>query len=184
MSRNHLSKSPENVSEKEQILRSKLKLFLTGAKKIVILTIGNEMRRDDGIGIKVFGRLKDLDTLPPSVLLLNTGTTPENFTRPIENWNPSHLLIIDAVDMDEEPGEIELIQMDEIHSITVSTHKMSLTLLNKYLMSKLKLKTKLLGIQIKDVSFGEGLSSELTQVPMRVAQLLSSVLKETTQQLN
>ncbi|MFX1520072.1 MAG: hydrogenase maturation peptidase HycI [Promethearchaeota archaeon] len=181
MPKNHPSKSSENFDEKEQILQNKLKLFLTGVKNIVILTIGNEMRRDDGIGIKIFRKLKDLDTLPSSVLLLNTGTIPENFTRPIENWNPSHLLIIDAVDMGEKPGKLELIQMDDITSITVSTHKMSLALLNKYLTSKLKLKIKLLGVQIKDVSFGEGISPELEHIPIKVAELLNIVLKEITQ---
>ena len=180
MSRIHPSESPENLDEKSQILWNKLKAFFTGAKNIVIIAIGNEMRRDDGIGIAIFKKLKDLGPLTSSLLLLNTDTTPENFIRPIESWNPSHLLIIDAVDMGEEPGEIELIQMDEIHNITVSTHKMSLTLLNKYLMSKLKVKIKLLGIQIKDVSFGENLSPELTQIPTRVAQLLRSILNEIT----
>lgn len=150
----------------------------------MILAIGNEMRRDDGIGIEIYKKLKDFEHKPSSVLLLHTSTTPENFSRPIERWNPSHLLIIDAVNMGEEPGEIELIPMDEISNITVSTHKMSLSLLNKYLTSKLKLKIKLLGIQVKDISFGEGLSSELIQIPSRIALLLSSVLKEITQQSN
>ena len=181
MPKNHPSKSYENLGEKDRILRNALRLFLSDAKNTVILTIGNEMRRDDGIGIEIFEKLRDFEPLPSSVLLLNTGTTPENFTRSIENWNPTHLLIIDAVDMGEErrePGEIVLIQMNEIHNLTVSTHKMSLTLLNKYLSNILNLKVKLLGVQIKDVSFGEGLSSELTHIPMKVAQLIVLFLKK------
>ena len=181
MSRIHPSESPENLDKKSQILWNKLKAFFTGAKNIVIIAIGNEMRRDDGIGIAIFKKLKDLGPLPSPFLLLNTGTTPENFIRPIESWNPSHLLIIDAVDMGETPGEIELIQMDEISNLTVSTHKMSLTLLNKYLISKLNLEIKLLGVQIKDVSFGDELSSELIYIPLRIAKLLNSVLKEILQ---
>jgi len=182
MPKNHSSKSYENLGEKDRLLRNALRLFLSDAKNTVILTIGNEMRRDDGIGIEIFRKLRDFEPLPSSVLLLNTGTTPENFTRSIENWDPTHLLIIDAVDIGEErkePGEIVLIQMNEIHNLTVSTHKMSLTLLNKYLSNRLNLKVKLLGVQIKDVSFGEGLSSELMHIPIKVAKLISSIFKET-----
>lgn len=182
MPNNQSSKSAENFNKKEQILYNKLKVFLTGAQSIVILAVGNEMRRDDRIGIEIVNELRNISLLKDSqIKMINAGTTPENFARPIENWNPSHLLIIDAVDMGENPGEIELIQMDDISSVTVSTHKMSLSMLNKYLMNKLNLEIKLLGIQIKDVSFGDELSSKLTRIPLRIAQLLNSVLKEMLQ---
>jgi hydrogenase 3 maturation protease len=185
MPNNHSSKPSENFNKKEQILYNKLKVFLTGAQSIVILAVGNEMRRDDRIGIEIMNELRNISLLKDSpIKMINAGATPENFTRPIESWNPSHLLIIDAVDMGENPGETELIQMDDISNVTVSTHKMSLTLLNKYLTNKLNLEIKLLGIQIKDVSFGDELSSELTQIPLRIAQLLNSVLHEILQQLN
>ena len=51
-------------------------------------------------------------------------------------------------------------------------------------MNKLNLELKLLGIQIKDVSFGDELSSELTHIPLRITQLINSVLKEILQQSN
>lgn len=182
MPSNHSLKPEENFDKKELILYNKLKLFLKGAQKIVILAIGNEMRRDDKIGIEIANELRNIALLKDSkIRMIIAGTTPENFARPIESWNPSHLLILDAVDMGENPGEIELIQMDEISNLTVSTHKMSLTLLNKYLMSRLDLEIKLLGVQIKDVSFGDELSSELTHIPLRIAKLLNSVLKEIVQ---
>ncbi len=185
MPNNHSSKPEESFNTKELILYNKLKWFLTGAQSIVILAVGNEMRRDDAIGIEIVNELRNIALLKdPKIKIIIAGTTPENFTRPIESWNPSHLLIIDAVDMGENPGEIELIQMDDISNVTISTHKMSLTLLNKYLMSKLDLEIKLLGVQIKDVSFGDGLSSELITIPVRIAKLLSSVLNEISQQSN
>jgi len=185
MPNNHSLKSAEDFNKKEQILYHKLKVFLTGAQSIVILAVGNEMRRDDRIGIEIVNKLRNISLLKdPQIKMINTGTTPENFTRAIESSNPSHLLIIDAVDMGENPGEIELIQMDDISNVTVSTHKMSLTLLNKYLMKKLNLEIKLLGIQIKDVSFGDELSSELTHIPLRIAQLLNFALKEILQKSN
>jgi len=185
MPNNHSLNSVEDFNKKEQILYHKLKMFLTSAQRIVILAVGNEMRRDDRIGIEILNELRNISLLKDSqIKMINAGATPENFTRPIEIWNPSHLLIIDAVDMGENPGELELIQMDDISNVTVSTHKMSLTLLNKYLMKKLNLEIKLLGIQVKDVSFGDELSSELTHIPLRIAQLLNSVLKEIFQQSN
>ncbi|MFX1465260.1 MAG: hydrogenase maturation peptidase HycI [Promethearchaeota archaeon] len=185
MPNNNSSKPEEIFSKNELILYNKLKLFLTDAQSIVILAVGNEMRRDDRIGIEIVNELRNIALLKESkIKIIIAGTTPENFTRPIVSWNPSHLLIVDAVDMGENPGEIELIQMDDISNVTVSTHKMSLTLLNKYLMSKLDLEIKLLGIQIKDVSFGNELSSELTHIPLRIAHLLNSVLKDVFQQSN
>ena len=115
MPNNHSLKSAEEFSKKEQILYNKLRLFLTGAQRIVILGVGNDMRRDDRIGIEILSELINLSLLKDSqIKMINAGTTPENFTHPIENWNPSHLLIVDAADMGENPGEIELIQMDDI----------------------------------------------------------------------
>jgi hydrogenase 3 maturation protease len=182
MPNNHSLNSAEKFSKKEQNLYNKLRVFLTGAQNIVILAVGNEMRRDDRIGIEVMKELRNISLSEYSqIKMINAGATPENFTSPIENWNPSHLLIIDAVEMGETPGEIDLIHMDDISNVTISTHKMSLTLLNKYLMNKLNLEIKLLGIQVKDVSFGDELSSELTHIPLRTAQLLNSVLKEILQ---
>jgi hydrogenase 3 maturation protease len=182
MPNNHSSKPIEKFNKKEQILYNKLRAFLSGAQNIVILAVGNEMRRDDRIGIEVMKELQNISLSEHSqIKMINAGATPENFTRPIEDWNPNHLLILDAVEMGATPGEIDLIHMDDISNVTISTHKMSLTLLNKYLVNRLNLEIKLLGIQIKDVSFGGELSPELTHVPLRTAQLLNSVLKEILQ---
>jgi hydrogenase maturation protease len=64
-----------------------------GREPVVVIGVGNEFRRDDGVGPAVVGRLRDL--VPAGVGLVVTDGEP---TRLIEAWTGAALaVVVDAV---------------------------------------------------------------------------------------
>ena len=85
----------------------------------MIFTIGNSIRGDDGLGPLLSDTLyeklvKITDKNTDNVYLLNTESTPENHTHEIRTLNPSHMIIIDAVEFDAEPGDMLIIKKEQI----------------------------------------------------------------------
>ena len=87
--------------------------------------------------------------------LINGGSVPENFTGLIKKCNPSHIILIDASLMNMEPGEINIVNKDNIVDISISTHSMSLSYLIKYLQLEKEYEILFIGIEpeIMDLSF-------------------------------
>ena len=87
--------------------------------------------------------------------LINGGSVPENFTGLIKKCNPSHIILIDASLMNMEPGEINIVNKDNIVDISISTHSMSLSYLIKYLQLEKEYDILFIGIEpeIMDLSF-------------------------------
>jgi len=152
--------------------------FLTNCSSLVILGIGNDIRGDDGLGPYIINQLDILkddllnngesvcegiddnaDELssfkPADVSLINAGSVPENFTSEIKKSNPSHIIIIDVALMNKAPGEINIVDKENIKNISVSTHSMSLSYLIKYLELDISFNVLFIAVQpeIMDLSF-------------------------------
>lgn len=156
----------------EQILK-----FLRDVKKVVIIGIGNVLRGDDAAGSIVAQRIASKQ-LPKNVLVIDSGSTPENFLGKIIKFNPSHILIIDAVVTGDAPGGVQLINESQIvDTISFSTHKPSIHMLIKYLRGFIgEVKILILGIQPKKLTLGEKLSEEVKNAINKVSSLLLKVL--------
>ncbi|RLI34980.1 hydrogenase maturation peptidase HycI [Candidatus Bathyarchaeota archaeon] len=158
-------------------LRSALRSWLRGAERVVVAGIGSPLRRDDYIGVKIVKDLENLRALPRDrILLIECGTVPENFTKTIGNFKPTHILLIDAALLNLPPGSTRLIKPDEIGGIAVSTHTLPLNILCRYLTEVTNAKIALLGVQPKDISLGEGMSEELTKTAARLERLIMDIL--------
>jgi hydrogenase 3 maturation protease len=95
------------------------------------------------------------------VKVYDGGTVPENFTGAIKRDNPSHIIVIDAVEMNEKPGNIRLIAKNEIANYSISTHALPLSFLIRYLESASGAQIVLLGIQPKNLDLTNIISSEV-----------------------
>ncbi|MFX0096677.1 MAG: hydrogenase maturation peptidase HycI [Candidatus Hodarchaeota archaeon] len=156
------------------MLTEELAVELSGAKRIAILGVGSELRRDDGVGLEIVKRLKN--NVPAPVKLIECGTVPESFIDPVSKWNPTHILIIDSAEMGKPPGTSELIKTENITGISLSTHHMPLSILIKYLESTTGAKVVLLGIQPQDITFGEGLTTIIQKTAREIVKILKEVL--------
>lgn len=138
-----------------------MKEFLKNSQNLVILGIGNDMRGDDGLGSLLARKLMNMLKDNQYVKVYDGGTVPENFTGAIKRDNPSHIIVIDAVEMNEKPGNIRLIAKNEIANYSISTHALPLSFLIRYLESASGAQIVLLGIQPKNLDLTNIISSEV-----------------------
>ena len=148
--------------------------WLSEVQKLVIIGIGNPLRRDDNVGVKIIEGLEG--KVPPSVLLIKSETIPENFIEPIIQFKPTHILMIDAALLDAEPGSFKLMKSLPLTRVAISTHILPLQIFYEYLKKILNPHIALLLIQPEDTSFGEGLTQRLDMVRKKLIDHLLRII--------
>lgn len=145
--------------------------------KTVICGIGNRARGDDGIGPVVIEKLNK-QNLGKDVMLIDCETAPENFTGMIKKFKPGQVVIIDAVDMKEEPGTVRKIDVNKIRGELFSTHKIPTILFIRYLRKSLPgLEILFLGIQPKQAGFKREMSRECRDATEKAKETVLRYLK-------
>jgi hydrogenase 3 maturation protease len=143
--------------------------------KIAILGIGNELRRDDAVGLAVVDRLSSsIDD--PSPVILNCQHVPENFTGKVKRIKPTFVVLIDAADFGALPGEARIFKLNDLEGSSVTTHKASLLALGEYLQSEINCDIFIIGIQPEDCDIGTGLSPVARRASIVVADLISTAI--------
>jgi hydrogenase 3 maturation protease len=167
--------SGENCSFHRAGIERILQKWLSHAKKVVLAGIGNPLRKDDFIGVKI---VKDLENkVSQNVFLIECETVPESFIAPIVEFKPTHVLLIDASLLNLESGSVKFVEADKVASqIPVSTHALPLQLFCECLVEMTHAKIALLAIQPKDTDFGEGLTPEIKKTAEYLTNLLLKIL--------
>ncbi len=152
-----------------------LKTWLSDAQRVVIAGIGNPLRKDDFVGTKI---VKDLyGKVSKRVYLIECETVPESFIEPIIEFNPTHILVVDAAALDLDPGSSKLINPDQIaNQPAISTHALPLQIFCRFLAKTTDAKVAILAIQPEDATFGEGLTSQVEKTAKQLGRLLSEIL--------
>ena len=156
-------------------LRDEIAGWLKGFKSLAIMGIGNPLRGDDAIGVEIVKRLEK--GLPENVALFNCEMVPENFLGDIERFRPSHILMIDAAQLDLESGDARVIPTEKITGVALSTHTMPLSLTAEILRGNLGAEIVLLGIKPERTEFGEGLSPRLEKASKEIADNILEAIK-------
>jgi len=155
-----------------------LKKFLKDYKKVVILGIGNEIKGDDASGPLIARKISALLNKNKNVVVFDGGTVPENYTGSIRKENPTHIILVDAVEMKKEPGYIRVVKKDEIANYNISTHAIPVSFLIKYMETTIDAKIILVGIQPKSMGFNEKVSKEvedsIDKVVKSIIQIMNS----------
>jgi hydrogenase maturation protease len=97
------------------------------AARTLILGVGNLLLSDEGVGLRVVERLAETYELPEEVQTLDGGTLGLGLLYYLEGVE--NLLIIDAVEMDKEPGTLLRLEGDEIPaflSVKMSPHQIGI----------------------------------------------------------
>lgn len=129
------------------------------------MCIGNREGGDDGAGPYVTDKLKDEFTV------LDCGVVPENYTSVVKKHHPENLIIIDAVDMGLNPGEIRIVPKEKIGIMHISTHGIPISVLINYLSQYVE-KIVLIGVQPKTMS------GKMSQQVIKGADLLIELLRK------
>lgn len=138
----------------------------------VLLCVGNSMMGDDGAG----PLLAEMCAAHPQGQwqVFDGGTAPENDVVAIRELRPNRLLIVDATDMGLNPGEIRIVDPDDIAGMfMMTTHNMPLN----YLIDQLKEDVDeviFLGIQPDIVGFYYPMTPKIKEAVEVVHQRLAA----------
>ena len=156
-------------------IEKELKNWFDSNKKVVLAGIGNTIRQDDYVGLKIVENLQG--KLPQNICLLECETVPESYLLDIEALNPTHVLLIDASFMGLKPGEARLVDAEKIVDFPpITTHILPLKFFCDYIKKATGAKIGFLLIEPEYMAFGEDLNAEVEATAERLAKLLLEVL--------
>lgn len=160
-------------------MKRDLKDVLKG--KVVIFGVGNIMRGDDGFGPALIERL--IQSQPPPDLkekvravYIDAGSAPENYLSEIVKEGPDTILIVDAVHLGLAPGEYEILKKPDIVNCGLTTHDISANILIDFLEKQTKAGIYLLGVQPKNISFGDEMSDEVKKALVEISELITGAI--------
>jgi hydrogenase maturation protease HycI len=179
--------------------RRTIRKELGKAERLVVLGIGNAQRGDDAAGTLFIRRLegelarrrpRSSGSAPgadaarpglkkPSLLelrVLDAGAAPENVTGLIRGFRPTHVLIIDAAAGNHRPGTIFVMDKEKIRDEDISTHRLPLFHLVRYLEEGIGCRVILIGIEPKTTAWGTVVSPEVKAAAMQFAGWLRQIL--------
>jgi hydrogenase 3 maturation protease len=156
-------------------VEEELREWLLKAERVVAAGIGNPIRTDDFVGTRIVQDLQG--KVSEKVYIIECETVPENFTQQIVDFNPTHILLIDAAVLGLEPGDSRLIKPERLATFPAfSTHALPLRIFCEYLAQSTKAKIALLLIEPKSADFGEGLTAEIEASAQKIVSALLRVL--------
>jgi len=147
------------------------------APTILVLGIGNVLRKDDGVGIRVIELLRERK-LPDHVRLLDGGTAGLDLLSYLEGAN--RIIIVDALLSDSPAGSITILSGDKVreHDIFMSGHFGKLSeLLDLAAALWTRPETIIVGIAPQDCeSYEASLSPEVDKAAIRAADQIAEMV--------
>ncbi|MBF7956654.1 hydrogenase maturation peptidase HycI [Rahnella victoriana] len=143
------------------------------SSRYALLCVGNSMMGDDGAG----PRLAELCAEQPlsGWAVVDGGAAPENDIGFLREQRPQHLVIVDATDMGLAPGEMRIIDENDIADMfMMTTHNLPLTFLIQQLREDIPQIT-FVGIQPDVVAFYYPMSAAVEQAINRLHQRLPAL---------
>jgi hydrogenase 3 maturation protease len=122
-----------------------------------LVGVGSDLRGDDSAGLVVVRKLLK-QTHAENLLIVEGGPAPENVTGKLRAFHPDLVILIDAAQMDEPPGTIQLIPLESIDGMSASSHSLPLSMLANYLTVEIGCEVCVLGIQPAQNEIGAELS--------------------------
>jgi len=130
----------------------------------VVIGLGSPLMADDGLGLVVLAKLREEWRFDDGVELVDGGTWGMTLLPHIEAAD--RLILLDAIDRDEEPGALVRLDREELPrflSLKISPHQIDLreVLAVAEIRGKLPMQTVALGLQPGRVELSDRLSPEV-----------------------
>lgn len=150
---------------------------MTKVQDILILGIGNILLKDEGVGVHVVNKLKEMP-LPENVEVIDGGTAGLDLTDFIANRKK--VIVIDTVKAGEKPGTIYRLTEKNLKikpKAIMSFHEIDFldALYMSEVMGEKPDETVIIGIEPEDMSDGTDLSPEIEE---RIPKIIEVVMKE------
>jgi len=140
-------------------------------RTVVVVGVGNRLCGDDGVGPWVADRI----AVAGPELVIDAGTTPENFLGPLIERGPEVVLFVDAVAFGEKPGHVVLATIEELTGRLNTTHAPSLKLVAD-ILAAYGIECWVLGIQPARTTVGAALHARVAAAAEEAAEALAWVL--------
>ena len=140
--------------------------------RIVIVGMGDRMKGDDGAGSLIAEKLTRT-IKRKDIRIIDAGNAIENYIGLIEKFHPDTVVVIDAVDFGGSPGEIKIMDPDELAEFTTSTHTFSLPLLISHIKTETGTRCKVIGIQPKKIGLSENVSQDVQKAIKKLIEDIS-----------
>lgn len=147
-----------------------------GCRRTLVVGVGNELMKDDGVGVHVVRELASRD-FGPSIEIIDAGTVPDCWQA---HGPVNKLIFIDAVHSDGEPGTVYRFGPEELEpekGPVASVHQLSFLdgLMLCEIAGVMPDNTVIIGVEPKEVAWGTELSTELHD---RLRDIIETVLRE------
>lgn len=152
---------------------------------ILVAGVGNILREDDGIGIKVVKYLKQ-ENLFQGIDYVDAGINTFRLLDIIKNYNK--IIIIDAVNFTEKYCEVKLFNPEQFltmqNNFTVSMHSFNLIEFFNFanFENQLNKKIHLIGIQPVNISYKNELSqvvqNDFKKIIIDVIKIINKILEK------
>jgi hydrogenase 3 maturation protease len=159
----------------EYSIQDALEKWFADAGRVMVAGIGNPIRRDDFVGVKI---VQDLTgKVSDKVTLLECETVPESFMQEIVDLKPSHVLLVDAAFLGLKPGETRLVFPEHVTDFpAITTHMLPLRIFCEYITKMTEAKIALLLIEPENTEFGEGLMPTAQAAAEKITKILLELL--------
>jgi len=164
-------------------LAAVLKQKLENAGRIAVIGVGSDLRGDDAAGIIAAQQIKKISRrkkkTSSQIKVFIGATAPENLTGEIKRFKPSHLIIIDAVDINAPPGHAAIINPEDVAGASFCTHSLPIKVTIDYLLQSLyNLQVIIIGIKPKNLAVGSNVSNKVSRTIKEVAVTIVNLLKK------
>jgi hydrogenase 3 maturation protease len=150
-----------------------VKAALAPKGRTLVITLGSELRADDGVGPYVSSHVR---FSRPDLRLLDAGTTPENVAQTAIDWKPDKVILIDAAHFKGRAGELRVIPLEAINQATViSTHSFPLSVTFSVVKEDTKAELVVVGVQAGSLDYREGLSPEAERAAAEISDYFNSL---------
>lgn len=154
-------------------------------KPVLVIGVGNAIQKDDGVGIHVYRRLKQVK-LPEEVEILDGGTLGVDLLPYIEDRKK--LIIVDAVKTEHKPGSLFKFSPNDINyeeAPKTSVHQIGLidSLKMAALVCSAPSEIVIYGVQPEIIDWGEELSPEVEKVLPKLTNLLIEEIEKSIKEL-
>jgi hydrogenase maturation protease len=152
-------------------LREQLEQCFQG--RVCLMGLGNPDYGDDGFGVRLAEAL--VKVRASGVIV--AGTTPERVLGRIADEYDDQTIFLDAVEFGGAPGSVVFLEASEITARfpQISTHKISLGTLAKWVEADGRTQAWLLGVQPASLEHGMDLSPTVQRTLEMLAKMLSEM---------
>ena len=143
-------------------------------ERVALVGVGHPMRGDDFVGSFIVKTLMKKIRMD-EVLLFDAEDGIEWVISKIAESNPNHLILLDACQMNANPGEVVLIPLAETDYPFFTTHGIPLKLLVGKLLPSVE--TSILAIQPSRMGLSENFSPAVAAAAASISNLIVATLK-------